>query len=255
MRHILAAAKSEFLILRRYPLDLFYTIIATAFSLLPLLYITKTYNADRTQYLWILSGSLFWMYISQALWTVGLSLKKEQEIGTLEQILISPSNLIYIMLGKSIVTLGINSLTLFIGVLLIRYVFDCQINFILIVLVLIISMPAVFGFSYIISGIVIKFKEIFAFLQVVTGVLFIFSGVSQPLTFLPYNLGEVSRFIVFEKMIYTFRRVVADSTSLSAIYSELIYIFIYGLVLNIIAVFVFYYFKKKVLEGGDGLYV
>ncbi|MEQ6358180.1 ABC transporter permease [Thermoanaerobacter thermohydrosulfuricus] len=255
MRHILAAAKSEFLILSRYPLNLFYNIIAALFSLLPLFYIAKIYNVEQAQYLWILSGSLFWMYISQALWTIGLSLRKEQEMGTLEQILMSPSNLIYIMLGKSIVTVGINSLTLLVGLLLIRYVFDCRINYALTVVVILISMPSVFGFSYIISGIVLKFKEIFAFLQVISGVLLIFSGVSQPATFLPYNLGKLSRFIVFEKMIYTFRRVVIDSASFLAIYSQLIYIFIYGFVLNIIAVFVFYYFKKKVMKNGDVFYV
>ncbi|SHF24208.1 ABC-2 type transport system permease protein [Marinitoga hydrogenitolerans DSM 16785] len=167
----------------------------------------------------------------------------------------SPANLISIIIGKSLVTLGINSLTLFVGVLLIRYVFDCHINYLLMVIIPIISMPAVFGFSYIISGIVIKFKEIFAFLQVLTGLLFIFSGVSQPITFLPYNLGKVSKFIIFEKMIYIFRRVIIDSATLSEISNDLIYIFIYGLILNIIAIFIFYYFKKKVLENGDGLYV
>ncbi|BBE31805.1 hypothetical protein OSSY52_19460 [Tepiditoga spiralis] len=255
MKHILIAAKSEFLILKRYPLNLFYTIIATLFFLLPLFYITKTYNVEQQQYLWMLSGGVFWMYISQALWVIGLSLRKEQEIGTLEQIFLSPTNLIFIMIGKSLITLGINSLTLSIGVLLIKYIFNCHINFLIIFIIPIISIPAIFGFAYIISGMVIKFKEIFAFLQVLVGLLFIFSGISQPIKFLPYKLGGISKFIVFEKMIYIFRQAIIDSPTFSEISNDLIYIGVYGLILNIIAIFIFYYFRKRVLKNGDGLYV
>lgn len=254
MSKIFIVAKSEIMIMKRYPLNLVFNVIGSLFSIISLVCITTMFGGS-SENAWLISGGLIWLFLSQSMWTIGLALRTEQQRGTLEQLMLTPSNLFIIMVGKSVITLLINFFTLVIGLILINVFLIQSVNYGLLILIALISVVAIYGFSYIISILVLKFKEVYAVMQVLVQLLIIFCGVSQPLTILPENIQVFGHLIIFERIIEVFRSVLLNRATLSMIINELICILIHGIVLIIIARVMYSIFRKRSLKNGDGLSV
>lgn len=253
MREILASGIIELKIQLRYPLNMLFNVVASLFTLIPLIVITTLFNYSN--YTWIISGGLIWMFISQAIWTIGLSLRSEQHRGTLEQVLLSPSRLSRIIVGKSLITVVLNFVTALIGLSVIKLFISPQLGIGLCVLVILISIPAIYGLAFIVSVIVLKMKEVFALLQVATALLMVLSGVCQPISMLSPTLAQASKFIVFEQIVSLFRSCADGTAAIGTVVLPVSLILLEGVIILAIGLVMLERFQRKTLLNGEALNV
>jgi ABC-2 type transport system permease protein len=145
-------------------------------------------SAGTTDYATFLAlGTATWMILNWLLWGLGLSLRNEQWRGTLEAVWVTPASKSMIMLGWGLAALG-GSLVGFVATFV---VFDLLLgaawrgNWLAVVMVVVASMPALYGFGVLFASLVLWAKEAQAAVFFVRGVFTICAGLTYPLSVLP----------------------------------------------------------------------
>ena len=111
---IFESFKVAFNIQKRYYLNFLFNITSSIFTFVPFIFISLTISKKPVEYiLWVVSASGIWIILSQLIWSVGLSIRKEISEGTLEEILLSPSNPILVFIGKSILPVTLSAVSFF----------------------------------------------------------------------------------------------------------------------------------------------
>ena len=238
LRAILAVARKDWIIFRRYPSWIMALLIWPV--LLPVAYVytaralvgpngsslaafsrlagTSDYHG------FIVVGSLLWGWLNMTLWDVGMQLRNEQMRGTLESNWLCPVWRISILVGGSLVRLVISLLFITISVAEFWLVFGVTLlrgNFGLVLLILLLTIPCIYGIGIAFASVVIRFKEANALVFLVRGIFLIFCGMTYPLAVLPGWMQTVGSFLPLTYAIQDIRAAALSNASLAHISGDL----------------------------------
>lgn len=196
-------------------------------------------------------GITIWQWFNLILWGLGASLRSEQMRGTLESNWLAPVPKIFLLLGASwadilmgLVMLSASSLTLYIfyGVRLLG-------SFWHLALVVLASIPSIYGIGVIFASLVLIIKETNAFVFFVRGIMTVFCGITYPIAILPDWMAVIARTLPLTHSINAVRAIVSGST-LNAVGAEMRYLLISGAILVIAAYLTFLGVQRRMLASG-----
>mgnify|MGYP000096964727 CR=1 FL=1 len=209
---------------------------------------------NTTDYItFILIGTTIWMLVNSMLWSFGSRLRVEQIRGTLESNWLCPVPKINIQIGHALFDLVTN--LIFVIVSLIEFKIFFNFNFagspLLAFLVLILSIPSIYGIGFIFSSLVIWAKEINSMVFLVRGIISIFCGITYPLTVLPNWMKSISKIIPMTHTINALRSVIAAGANLHDISYEIKFLILSGIILMILGILSFSYTQNKAKATGS----
>jgi len=231
LRALWAVVTREWIIFKRYPSWIIAMIIWPL--IFPMMYILTaralsgqdgsgmavfTQNTGANNFIgYIVVGTTVWMWQNIVLWDVGFGLRKEQMRGTLESNWLSPTWRFAYLLGQSGPQL-VTMLT-FISITALEFglFFGVRLNgsASLALLVMLASIPAVYGLGFAFASIVITAKEANTFVFLVRGAVMIFCGITFPVTLLPGWMQSIATWLPQTYMIHGIRAAAFANASLA----------------------------------------
>lgn len=202
-------------------------------------------------------GTMIWMWMNMVLWSFGGYLREEQVRGTLESNWLSPMPRILMLAGAGIsnalqntfvIALSLLEFYLFMGV-------GMQGSPLLIFLIILLTIPSVYGIGMIFASLVIWAKEVNTMVFLVRGVMMIFCGISFPLAVAPIWMQKVAEWIPMTHSIRAFRQVYLSGVGFSTIREDLLVLMLAGIVLVAVGVGAFQWTSRIVQRKGTlGVY-
>ena len=272
LRALLAVANKEWIIFRRYPSWVMAFFIWPVLFPLGFIFTAKALGgpdgsslpafsqlSGTTDYAgFIVVGSTMWMWVNITLWTVGFHLRSEQMRGTLESNWLCPVWRISIMLGASLTKLATSMIFLVVTVLEFRLFFGVQLvkdNLALLLLILFLVIPSIYGLGMAFASLVIRFKEANAMVFLVRGIFMIFCGITYPLVVLPDWMRTIASWLPLTYAIRSIRAVVLSDASLADILPDLHALAIFAIIMPILGYLAFRWTERQSRQsGGLGQY-
>ncbi len=268
LRALLAVARKELIIFRRYPswvvalliwpalLPIGFILSARAFSgpggaALPA-FARVAGTADYVSF--IVLGTLFWGWLNLTLWDVGLTLRNEQMRGTLETNWLCPIWRISIVLGGSITKLATSLVFLAIAILEFRLLFGIRLiggNVGLVLLVLLPVIPTIYGLAIAFASLVLRFKEANAMVFLVRGVFLIFCGMTYPLEVMPGWMQRVAAFLPLTYAIRAIRAAVLANATFAMLLPDLARLAAFAVALPLLGWAAFYLTERRSRRTGE----
>jgi ABC-2 type transport system permease protein len=265
---LLAVAYKDWLIYRRYPGRLANIFIWPI--LFPLAYIfsaralsgpdgshvsafsAATGTADYVGFLAI--GSTFYMWLNVTLWSVGFSLREEQLRGTLESNWLCPVWRISIVLGGAITRLG--TALVFLLVTVVEFWLFFGINLVqgqptLMLLILLLTIPSIYGFGVGFGSLVLRFKEANALVFIVRGIFLVFCGTTYPLVVLPPWMQAVAAWLPLTYTIHAIRALEMPDATFEDIALDVQRLAIFAVVLPLFGVLAFRATERRSRSSGS----
>jgi len=202
--------KKELKLWKRYPSRILFIIIMPFLSILTLYFqgmglVGSTMSSEFESFagtqdylLFIIIGSAVFIFVSTAIWGVGNSIRREQMMGTLESIWVTPTSKLTIFIGVALfdglfssyvafMQLLISSLVLPVNMIDLRMFVVIGIAFLLIF--------SLYGLGFFFTGFVLIYKELEDFTNMITSAIRMISPVSYPLSVLPAPIAFLALFI------------------------------------------------------------
>lgn len=266
LRALAAVAKKEWLYFKRYPSWWIGLLIWPV--IFPIGYIFSaralsgpdgsglTLFAQRTgisDYLgFIAVGTTVWMWQNVVLWGVGYALRNEQVRGTLESSWLSPSWRFAFLIGPSAVHLVSMLAFLVISALEFGLLFGVRFhgNPLLVVLVIMASIPSIYGLGMAFASLVITAKEAQNFVFLVRGMVMIFCGISFPISVLPGWMQQVAGWLPQTIMMRAIRAAALANASLHDLLPDIFSLLFYGAGLMIAGYIIFQWMERRARQTG-----
>jgi ABC-2 type transport system permease protein len=176
---------------------------------------------DDRQLPMMLLGYVVWFYARIVLIHTSADLVNEAAAGTLEQMYMSPISAEVLLLGRLFAMLVVTTLLVFfptLGLILLLHI-HIPPNWEGIV-ILILTLAGLFGFTMILTGAALVFKQIGALADLTQNILLFLSGSLVPVTHFPAWLAIVARTLPITQGIIVLREVVLDGQSLVAVWTN-----------------------------------
>jgi ABC-2 type transport system permease protein len=176
LRALFSMAKKEWTIFLRYPSWVLGFVIWPVLFPLGMIYTARALSgpsqsslpafaalSGTTNYIaYIVIGLSLYTWLNVTLWDVGFQLRNEQMRGTLESNWLCPVWRFSIMLGPSLTKLGTSLFFLTMAVIEYRLIFGVNLvgsNLPLVLLILLLTMPSIYGIGVAFGSLVIRFQE------------------------------------------------------------------------------------------------
>lgn len=266
LRALLAVVRREWIIFRRYPSWIVALLVWPI--IFPMVYIFSARAlagpdggslslfaqlAGTEDYLgYIAIGTTVWMWQNVVLWDVGFALRAEQMRGTLETNWLTPTWRFSYLLGNSLVQLFSMLLFLLISVIEFALLFGVRMhgNPWLVILMVIASMPAIYGLGFAFASLVITAKEASTFVFLVRGLVMIFCGITFPIAILPEWMQAVSRWLPQSYMIRGVRNAALAGADLKTLMPDIQALLLFGLAWLSIGYILFHWMERQARKTG-----
>jgi len=188
-------------------------------------------NTGAQDYIgYIIVGTTVWMWQNIVLWDVGFALRNEQMRGTLESNWLSPTWRFAYLLGHTGPQLVSMSLFILITAIEFGLLFGVRLHGSagLALLVMLASIPAVYGLGFAFASIVITAKEAHTFVFLVRGLVMIFCGITFPVSLLPGWMQTIANWLPQTYMIHAMRAAAFSNASLTDLWPDLRALLLFG---------------------------
>ncbi len=203
-------------------------------------------------YGYIAIGTMVWMVQNVALWGVGFALRNEQWRGTLETNWMSPSFRFAFLFGPSVVHM-VTMLT-FLAVAGLEFAFLFGVKFngnpLLVLLMIMLSMPAIYGLAMTFASLVITAKEANQFVQMVRGLVMIFCGITFPVAILPGWMQGVARWMPQTYMIDGVRSAALSGATFADLWPTMVALIGFGAFWLAMGYVVFVWMERRARRTG-----
>jgi len=244
LRAFWAIVRREWTIFKRYPswiialfiwpliFPMMYILTARALSGIDgsgLSVFTKTTGASNFIG-YIVVGTTVWMWQNIVLWDVGFALRNEQMRGTLESNWLSPTWRFSYLLGHTGPQLITMTMFILITALEFGLLFGVRFNGSpwLALLVMLVSVPAIYGLGFAFASIVITAKEAHTFVFLVRGLVMIFCGITFPVSLLPGWMQTIATWMPQTYMIHGMRAAAFANASFADLWPDLRALLLFG---------------------------
>lgn len=214
-------------------------------------------NVGTANYtLFMVLGSLTWFLAISVMWDFGMWIREEQEMGTLEQLLLTPTNPIELLIGSFLYAI-FNSSMQFITVLCIASVLFNFINLLfssamlLTVVYLILGVFPLTGFALLIGCLIIKIREAEAIIRLLQPVIAFLVGIFYPVTLMPVLIRTIALLIPLTISLQDMRAVLLNISYVFNPQLDLFILLIYCALWPLIGIKAFSYTEKKARKEGD----
>ncbi len=206
LRAVFAIAKKDALHFFRYPLNALFRVLQPIIWLAPVYFLGKSFagpggnsgfagyagTADYMSFITI--GAVLSSFVSSVFWGMGYSLKTEMDSGVLESNWLTPLPRPLFLIGQTIASLALTTLTSTGIVLLGGWLFRFRVtgNAFAALLVMIPLLLALYGFGFAFAGLVLLLKEANTLVDVSDYAVSLLSGSQFPVQVLPPPLLTIS---------------------------------------------------------------
>ena len=201
---------------------------------------------------YIVVGTTVWMWQNIVLWDVGFSLRNEQMRGTLESNWLSPTWRFSYLLGHTGPQLI--TMTMFILITAIEFglFFGVRLNGSpwLGLLVMLTSIPAIYGLGFAFASIVITAREAHTFVFLVRGLVMIFCGITFPVSLLPGWMQSVATWMPQTYMIHGMRAAAFANASLAELWPDLQALLLFGAFWLTLGYLLFHWMERRARRTG-----
>jgi ABC-2 type transport system permease protein len=172
---------------------------------------------------YIAVGTTIWMWQNVVLWNVGYALRDEQMQGTLESNWISPTWRFSFLLGNGVVQFG--TMFFFLAITFLEFWLLLGVHFqgspLVILLMLLVSVPAIYGIGFTFASLVLYAKEANSFVFLVRGLVMIFCGITFPVSILPGWMQGVAAWLPPTYIIHGLRGAMQQGAGLPALLPDM----------------------------------
>jgi ABC-2 type transport system permease protein len=201
---------------------------------------------------YIAVGTMIWMWQNVVLWNVGYALRNEQMRGTLESNWLSPTWRFSYLLGSSVPQLV--SMLLMLVVSGLEYALFFGVRFQgslwLTLLVILFSIPSIYGLGFAFASVVITAREANAFVFLVRGVVMIFCGITYPIALLPGWMQSVTFWLPQTYIIHATRSAALSTEGLAGILPDLKALTLFGLFWLAVGYGLFNWMERRARQTG-----
>ncbi|MBN1450559.1 MAG: ABC transporter permease [Anaerolineales bacterium] len=211
-------------------------------------------NTGVSDYIgYIAVGTTIWMWQNIVLWDVGFALRNEQMRGTLESNWLSPTWRFSFLMGSTIPQLVSMALFMTIAVLEFALVFGVRFqgSLWLSLLVLLVSIPSIYGLGFAFASVVITAKEAHAFVFLVRGLVMIFCGIIFPVTLLPEWMRSVTYWLPQTYVIHAMRLAALSPVTLADLLPDILPLIFFGVFWLTAGYFLFNWMERRARQTGS----
>lgn len=222
-----------------------YPIITLSFYCILAAYSFNTLNLTK----WVV-GNSFLLCINICIYTLGTAFDIEKHYGRIRSIVVSPVNKLIIVIEKGFFPGIVSIIMVFVGFIVGSLIFGVDftsINMGLFLLVVVVGMFTMTGFSLLLSAFGLITNSMHFILNLVSYILMIFCGANFPISQLPNRLQLVSKLIPLTRSIEAANMLFINYSVKKIAYLLLMEIII-GIIYYFIAYFVIKYSEKVAKE-------
>jgi len=228
----------------RYPMWIVSDILTTPLWILVLfipilLFLPPGQWSNPTYIQYFYWGMVFWTIISSALWSFGMSIRREQQMGTIELLFLSNSSRLTLFAGR-LATRFISLVTdLLVMALTIYLFFNTTVVIIdplLLIFYLTLSIFLSLGFGMIYGGIVLKLKNPNALNNILQFIIMGLGGIFIPVQMLPEPLKKIALVFPFSYSVDLVRYAAMGTSTILPLYEEILIVILSTIVFNIIGI-------------------
>jgi ABC-2 type transport system permease protein len=199
-------------------------------------------------------GSTFYMWLNVTLWSVGFSLREEQLRGTLESNWLCPVWRISILLGAAITRLA--TMLVFLLITAAEFWLFFGINLVqgqplLMLLVVLLTIPCIYGFGIAFGALVLRFKEANALVFIVRGIFLVFCGTAYPLAVMPGWMQTVAAWLPLTYTIHAIRALGLPDATFADIVPDLQRLALFAVALPICGIVAFQMMERRARRTGS----
>jgi ABC-2 type transport system permease protein len=250
--------KQQLLLLLRYPINLLANFMLILIIVVAMILIVTVFAPEGTQTRLrgiTLYGSVIYILLSQTIWTVGMSIQKEQVEGTLTSFYLTPASRFLTLLARSIVVLAWTVVASFIGFVSVQFITGPLFfhNSWLALGILLFTASSLIGLGFAMAGLALRFGET---IEIIANLLeFALLGVCAfffPFSVLPPVLESIARLIPLSYAVDAFRTVALGEPrpELLSLNLELTIIIVAGLLGPWLGYFIYQISEKNVRQQG-----
>ncbi len=214
------------------------------------LFVQRTGISDYLGFIAV--GTTIWMWQNVVLWGVGFALRNEQMRGTLESNWLSPSWRFAFLLGPSVIHMVNMIIFLLVSALEFGLIFGVRFhgNPLLVLLVILVSIPSIYGLGMAFASLVITAKEAGQFVQMVRGLVMIFCGITFPISITPGWMQDIARWLPQTYMMNAIRGAALANASLKDLFPDLVALVGFGAFLLVVGYLVFNWMERRARQTG-----
>jgi len=207
--------------------------------------------------LFSLIGSAVWILAIVILWDFGLWIRQEQQLGTLEQNLLTPTNIFVILVGVSLFGLSQAAIqftaTLIVGGIIFNVLYQILApTMLLSIFIIVVGLIPMYGLSFVIGSIVIKYKEANSIISMLQTFFAFIMGIFYPVTLFPFYLRIIAYLLPLTIPLQDARAVLLNTQVVIDIWIDLSIIVIFSIIWPILGYFMFLK-VEEMLKKGEGV--
>ncbi|MCW4033894.1 MAG: ABC transporter permease [Candidatus Bathyarchaeota archaeon] len=201
----------------------------------------------------IVIGSVLNSYVNTLLYGMGESIRREALQGTLDYILVSPTNKAYVLIGKALseslssTIFAVSQLTISTILFGMNISLGVMLPVFLIVILLILGL---YGLSLVLAAFSLLYKQSHDVSETIGYVFYVFSPVRYPLESLPSWAQAFGKLIPLTYALIIVRAIMLIGTPLSAMYFEVFALLVIDAVLIIAGIYTFNWMENKTKKSG-----
>lgn len=205
--------------------------------------------------LYMLLGSGAWMLSIMVMWDFGMWIREEQQMGTLEQLLLTPANMFTVLLG-SVLFQTVISLVQFAAILivggLVFNVLDVLLSpsVVLAVVYLFLGIFPLTGFAMMIGGLVVKIKEAEGVIRLLQPFIAFLIGIFYPITMMPYFIRMIAIVIPLTISLQDMRAVLLHLEYVFNPYLDILILLVYTALWPMVGLSVYSFVEKRAKKEG-----
>jgi len=263
LRALWALINVDLIHLRRYLLN-FLIGLFTPFFLLLTYYLTVMgiTGGDLTQFsrlagtrdfmAYLVASYLFVGYVSNALWSMGESLRGMMVWGVFEVVIMTPIRRATLLIAWTFTSFLFTTIYTLMVLTMAWLVFGVSFtgNLLLVLLVLLLTVISLYGFGFFYAGFAILLKESHKFTSFIQNILPLLCGFTYSILVLPREVQVISRIIPLTYSIDTLRHALFDSPTLIPLSHELLILLISALILPILGYWTYLRLESKAKREG-----
>ncbi len=259
-----AMVRARFLIMSRYPVEFAASFVmifmATAmFTIAALMFLPGGLaNRGQGESGVIVYGFLLFMFLSDALWTIGASVRQEQSQGTLESLYLTPASKFASLVARIAIILVWTGLLSIMAILLMRWLIGYLpfYNLARGLYILVLSLAGTFGIGFAFAAFALLAKESAQMAaNVLQFVFLIVCGMFFPFSALPAPILWVSRAIPLSYAVDAFRSTLMGYPSgfpeLAPIQVELVIVTLFGVLMPVVGYWLYKRAERRVRVTGS----
>jgi ABC-2 type transport system permease protein len=191
-------------------------------------------------------SELGFMLVGVALMVASLGIARERELGTLEQLLVTPLRSIELILGKALPVMMLSYLNFLLMLGLVVFVFRVPMrgSWSLLLTIALFYLLVEMGWGLMISAVSRTQVQALLLAFMLMMVEVVFSGYAFPVENMPWLLQRIANFVPIKHWLIVLRSILLKGAGVHVFWKELLSLAALGLVINVVTL----YFLRKRLE-------